>query len=192
MADADGKTQPLLDKPGLYVNPQFSPDGERLAVANDDTKAGVWIYDIRRDTLSPLTGERNGSHPVWTPDGRNVVYQSADGISFARSDGGGKPEILTESKDFQYPSAVSPDGKTLAFYQSGAQGFELWTVPLEHAGENLKAGKPELFQRTSFGNRGASCFPSSYVQPERLYNRHCTGGSLSQRGSRIPCLFAVA
>ena len=27
--DADGKTQPLLDKPGIFVNPRLSPDGER-------------------------------------------------------------------------------------------------------------------------------------------------------------------
>jgi serine/threonine protein kinase/WD40 repeat protein len=154
--DADGKLQPLLDKPGLFVSPHFSPDGERLAVANEDTKSGIWVYDIRRDTLSPLTGERNGAHPVWTPDGRYIVYESANGIAFARADGGSKPELLSESKEFQYPSALSPDGKTLAFYQSGAQGFELWTVPVEHAGEKLKAGKPELFQHTSFGNRGAT------------------------------------
>ncbi len=155
---ADGKSQPLLDKPGLFVNPHFSPDGARLAVANDDVHSGIWIYDIRRDTLSPLTGERNGTHPVWTPDGQYIVYQ-AGGISFARADGGSRPEPLTESKEFQYPSAFAPDGKHLAFYQSGPQGFELWTVPVEREGERLKAGKPELFQRTNFGNRAASFSP---------------------------------
>jgi len=160
--DAEGKSQPLLDKPGLFVNPHFSPDGERLAVAADDTKFGVWVYDIRRDTLSPLTGERNGTNPVWTPDGRYIAYQAADGISCARSDGGSRPEPLTQSKEFQFPADFSPDGKTLAFYQSGAQGFELWTVPVEREGETLKAGKPELFQRTSFGNRGARFSPDGH------------------------------
>ena len=153
--DADGKSQPLLDKPGLFVNPHFSPDGERLAVANDDAKSGIWVYDIRRDTLSPLTGERNGTHPVWTPDARFIVYQAPEGMSYARADGGSRPEPLTESKDFQYPSAFSPDGKWLAFYQVGQQGFELWTVPVEREGEKLKAGRAELFQRTNFGDRGA-------------------------------------
>ena len=125
-------------------------------MANDDAKSGIWVYDIRRDTLSPLTGERNGTNPVWTPDGRYIVYQAADGISFARADGGSKPEILMESREYRYPSAFSPDGKTLAFYQSGAQGFELWTVPVEREGEKLRAGKPELFHSTSFGHRGAN------------------------------------
>jgi Tol biopolymer transport system component/predicted Ser/Thr protein kinase len=152
--EADGKSQPLLDKPGLFVNPHFSPDGERLAVANDDVRSGIWIYDIRRDTLSPLTGEKNVYSPVWTPDGRYIVYQAPDGMSFARSDGGSRPQPLTESKEFQYPAAFSPDGKWLAFYQIGPQGFDLWTVLVEREGEKLKAGKPELFQRTNFGNRG--------------------------------------
>ena len=160
--DAGGKTQPLLDKPGLFVNPHFSPDGQRLAVANDDSRSGIWIYDIRRDTLSPLSGEKNGTHPVWTPDGRYIVYQAGDGMSFARADGGSRPELLTQSKEFQYPAAFSPDGKTLAFYQSGPQGFELWTVLVEREGEKLKAGKPELFQRTIFGDRGASFSPDGH------------------------------
>jgi serine/threonine-protein kinase len=160
--DAEGKSQPLLDKPGLFVNPHFSPDGRRLAVANDDSRSGIWIYDIRRDTLSPLSGEKNGTHPVWTPDGRYIVYQAGDGMSFARSDGGGRPELLTQSKEFEYPAAFSPDRKTLAFYQSGPQGFELWTVPVEREGEKLKAGKPELFQRTIFGDRGASFSPDGH------------------------------
>lgn len=156
--DSQGKSEALLDKPGLFVNPHFSPDGQRLAVANDDVHSGIWIYDIRRDTLSPLTGERNGTHPVWTLDGRYILYQSPDGINYARADGG-SAQPLTESKEFQYPSAFSPDGKRLAFYQGGAQGFDLWTMPVEPEGEKLKAGTPELFQHTSYGERGASFSP---------------------------------
>ena len=30
--DAAGKTEPLLAKPGLYVRPRLSPDGQRLAL----------------------------------------------------------------------------------------------------------------------------------------------------------------
>jgi len=92
---------------------------------------------------------------VWTPDGRYIVYQAADGISIARADGGSKAELLVQSKEFRYPSAFTPDARTLAFYQSGERGFELWTLPVEREGEKLRAGKPELFQSTSFGHRGA-------------------------------------
>jgi Tol biopolymer transport system component len=120
--DADGKSQPLLDKPGLFLNPHLSPDGERLAVANDDVKYGIWIYDIRRDTLSPLTAERNGTHPVWTPDRQYVVYQAPDGISFARADGGGRPGLLTQTKELQSPLPFRPMARLWPSIKSDHKG----------------------------------------------------------------------
>ena len=54
----DGKTQPLMEKPGLFQNPRLSPDGQRLAVGGGDlTNRGIWIYDLQRDTLTRLTSE---------------------------------------------------------------------------------------------------------------------------------------
>ncbi len=157
--DADGRTQPLMDKPGLFVNPHLSPDAQRLAVVNNDEMSGVWIYDIRRDTMAPLTGERNAGHPVWTPDGKYIVYTGVSGISCARADGGGKAQSLTESKEFQYPTAFSPDGKRLVFHQMGPQGYDIWTLPVEHDENGLKPGKAELFLHTTNGGRDAHFSP---------------------------------
>ncbi len=157
--DADGKTQPLMDKPGLFVSPRLSPDAQRLAVVNNDEMSGIWIYDIQRDTMTPLTGERNAGHPVWTPDGKYIVYTAATGISWARADGGGKGRSLTESKDFQYPTAFSPDGKRLLFHQMGPQGFDIWILPIERDETGLKAGTAELFLRTTDGGRDAHFSP---------------------------------
>ena len=157
--DADGRTQPLMDKPGLFVNPHLSPDAQRLAVVNNDEMSGVWIYDIRRDTMAPLTGERNAGHPVWTPDGKYIVYTGVSGISCARADGGGKAQSLTESKEFQYPTAFSPDGKRLVFHQMGPQGYDIWILPVEHDENGLKPGKAELFLHTTNGGRDAHFSP---------------------------------
>ncbi len=157
--DADGRTQPLMDKPGLFVNPHLSPDAQRLAVVNNDEMSGVWIYDIRRDTMAPLSGERNAGQPVWTPDGEYIVYRGVTGISCARADGGGKAQSLTESKEFQYPTSFSPDGKRLVFHQMGPQGFDIWILPVEHDENGLKAGKAELFLHTTNGGRDAHFSP---------------------------------
>ena len=157
--DADGRTQPLMDKPGLFVNPHLSPDAQRLAIVNNDEMSGVWIYDIRRDTMAPLTGERNAGQPVWTPDGEYIVYRGVTGISCARADGGGKAQSLTESKESQYPTAFSPDGKRLVFHQMGPQGFDIWILPVEHDENGLKAGKAELFLHTTNGGRDAHFSP---------------------------------
>jgi Tol biopolymer transport system component/predicted Ser/Thr protein kinase len=157
--DADGRTQPLMDKPGLFVNPHLSPDAQRLAVVNNDEMSGVWIYDIRRDTMAPLTGERNAGHPVWTPDGKYIVYTGVSGISCARADGGGKAQSLTESKEFQYPTAFSPDGKRLVFHQMGPLGYDIWILPVEHDENGLKPGKAGLFLHTTNGGRDAHFSP---------------------------------
>jgi len=152
----DGKTQPLMDKPGLFQNPHLSPEGQRLVVDGADlTNPGIWIYDLQRDTLTRLTS-KSDYRPVWTPDGKYVVYSNALGMSWTRADGGGKADVLTQSKDTQYPTSFSPDGKRLAFHQDGPQGFDIWTVPIEHDGDELKAGTPELFLRTPFVERDAS------------------------------------
>ena len=152
----DGKTQPLMDKPGLFQNAHLSPDGQRLAVDGaDSTNIGIWIYDLQRDTLTRLTS-KSDYRPLWTPDGKYVVYSNAQGMSWTRADGGGKAEPLTQSKDTQFPTSFSPDDKRLAFHQDGSQGFDIWTVAIERDGDGLKAGTPELFLQTPFAERDAS------------------------------------
>jgi serine/threonine-protein kinase len=67
---------------------------------------------------------------------------------WARSDGAGQPEPLTQSKYRQVPFSFMPDGKRLAFFQFGNGGTDIWTLPLESDGSGLRAGKPEVFLQT--------------------------------------------
>lgn len=155
----DNKTQPLMDKPWLFQRPHFSTDGRRLAMSGGDlTNRGIWIYDLQRDTLTRLTSGSDHK-PVWTPDGKYVVYNTGQGMSWARTDGGGEPHPLTQSKGIQYPSSFSPDGRRLAFHQDGPQSFDLWTVSIERVGDGLKAGTSEVFLQTPFSERDASFSP---------------------------------
>jgi serine/threonine-protein kinase len=146
----DGKTQSLLDKPGIFVHPRLAPDGQRLVVRSEGRAAenGIWTYDLRRDTLSPLAIEGTAVHPQWTPDGQYVVYGTSQGMFWTRAEGGVKPQLLTQSKDYQYPNSFSPDGRRLAFSQIGQQGWDIWTVPVERDGNGLKAGTPQAFLTT--------------------------------------------
>ena len=166
--DSTGKTQPLLAKPGPYTRPRLSPDGQRLAL-DIPTGSGwdVWIYEWQRDTMTRLTyeaGERLGASPVWSPDGRYIVFAGKGGIFWTRSDGAGKPQPLQtqvpQSKNSQFPFSVTPDGKRLAWGELMASGgFALWTAPLESGGTGLRAGKPEVFLQNSFDNRQPAFSP---------------------------------
>ena len=80
-------------------------------------------------------------------------------MSVTRSDGAGKPQPLTRSKNAQYPWSFTPDGKRLAFGDQISGVFHLWTVPLESDGAGLHAGKPEVFLQTPADERTPSFSP---------------------------------
>jgi serine/threonine-protein kinase len=113
--------------------------------------------------MTPITFGGGHSYPIWTPDGRYVLFQSAEGIFWTRSDGGGKPVPLLQGRNLMYPWSVSPDGKRLAFQEVNPDtGFDIWTVSLQSDGAGLKAGKPEPFLVTPFDERHASFSPDGH------------------------------
>jgi serine/threonine-protein kinase len=148
--DGAGKAQPLLAKPGVYALPSMSPDGQRLALGvRDGSDTDIWLYDWQRDSMTRLTFTGIRGNPLWSPDGRYIVYRTTEGMSVTRSDGAGKPQPLTQSKNIQVPWSFTPDGKRLAFFeQGGGTGTDLWTLPLESDRAGLRAGKPEVFLQT--------------------------------------------
>ena len=156
---ASKTTQPLHAPPGFYVAPRFSPDGKRLAFSiNSGKGADIWVKDLDRDTPSrvsflPGTNDR----PVWTPDGKNIVFLSsnpaAPGLYGIRSDGSGEAKRLTEGKPLETPYSFSPDGKRLALFQTGnGNSQDIFTMPVEvDPGQGaLRLGKAELFLGTPF------------------------------------------
>jgi serine/threonine protein kinase/Tol biopolymer transport system component len=155
--DASGKTQPLLAKPDAYQRPSLSPDGNKLAMYTSD----IWVYEWKRDTMTRLTfGPARSIYPVWSPDGRYIVFQGLGGMFWTRSDGSGKPQPLTQSKNRQLPYSFSPDGKRLAFHELRPQTQDdIWTVPLEIDASGIRAGKPEPFLQTPFDERHGAFSP---------------------------------
>jgi hypothetical protein len=145
--DAAGRMQPLLAKPGGYERPRLPPDGQRLAW---DDGSDIWVYEARRDTMTRLTfGGGANNIPVWSPDGRYIMFQGPGGIWWVRSDGAGKPQPLIQSKNVLIPWSFTPDGKRLAYFELNPRtGRDIWTATIESDGARLRAGKPELFLQT--------------------------------------------
>jgi eukaryotic-like serine/threonine-protein kinase len=159
--ESTGQTKALQTPPGLYENPSFSPDGKRLAFefATGSARTDIWVKDLERDSVSRLTNLPGlNNRPVWTPDGKTIVFSSWDqatpGIYSIRADGAGEAQRLTELGGqviIQYPFSISPDGKRLAFTQSGfGKPSEIWTAPIEGDREHPRLGKAEAFLHSSF------------------------------------------
>jgi eukaryotic-like serine/threonine-protein kinase len=159
--ESSGQVKPLHAPPGLYENPRFSPDGKRLAfeLATGSVRADIWVKDLERDSVSRLTNlPGRNNQPVWTPDGKNIVFasweQATPGIYWIRADGAGEAQRLTETDGgivIQYPHSFSPDGKWLAFSQSGfGTQAETWIAPIKGDRDHPRLGKAEAFLHTSF------------------------------------------
>ena len=144
--DPTGKKEPLLAKPGHYNYLSISPDAKRVALLiTEGGSQDVWVYDPQRDAMTRLTsGGAFYSYPRWSPDGQYVVFGShGNGIFQARADGASQPQALIQGKTAQFPWSFTPDGTRLAYDDLGVENWQIWTVPLEDRGGQLKAGKPE-------------------------------------------------
>lgn len=97
------------------------------------------------DATQLTDGDSNNAQPVWTPDGKTIVFVSnrradrerstASTIFAIDQDGGEARRIANDDASFADPS-VSPDGSRIAFqghldYRAGSsKTVRLWTVPI--------------------------------------------------------------
>jgi Tol biopolymer transport system component len=112
----DGTEEPLKAQMRPYRNPRISPDGRRIAVAIDEQQMHVWLFDLTRDALSRVTGDGSTNYnPVWTPDGRQILYHSHGsalaGLFVQSVDGAGGRERFCCDASFGGATSVSPDGR---------------------------------------------------------------------------------
>jgi eukaryotic-like serine/threonine-protein kinase len=118
--DRQGREMPIPAPPRPYLLPALSPDGTRVAVFANDQQRDLWLWDLRRTTLTRLTSTPGVDVvQVWTPDSRRLIFTSeragVRNLFWQPADGAGAVERLTESPDTQYPTGVSPDGRRLIF-----------------------------------------------------------------------------
>jgi len=153
--DRQGKTEPLAAPPRTAMRqPRLSPDGQRVIVQLPGrVSPDLWIYDIRRDTLSRFTFQ-NSTFPLWTPDGKQITFQSgrlggSSKMFWKAANGTGTAEQLSEGEFPHTAHSWSPDGRVLAFSErSPASGGDIWILPLE--GDR----KPQVFLKTPFNETG--------------------------------------
>ncbi|MDA2926854.1 hypothetical protein MYX78_06410 [Acidobacteria bacterium AH-259-G07] len=114
--DREGNEEALPGEPRVYQHPRLSPDGSRLAVVIEEREiSSVRIYDLIRMASTPIAAGRFTGTPLWTPNGRRVVFRDNGGLFWKAADGTGQVEQLTASQNFQRADSFSPDGKKLVF-----------------------------------------------------------------------------
>ena len=141
---AGGEPRRLTDGPFSVSDPDWSPDGRRVAFVRDTTdtlevreevEPALYVLTVADGAVRRLaTGFRENGQPKWSPDGDAIAFNCSKGRG-AESDvcvvpaAGGATRNLTAAWDLD-PSGPSwsPDGKTLYFSAETRGNVHLFAV----------------------------------------------------------------
>jgi eukaryotic-like serine/threonine-protein kinase len=117
-----GSATPIPGEGRVFTSPRFSPDGRRMALGISDPTGAkdVWVLDVAQRTWSRLTTSGINNRPIWTPDGRRLVYSSNDDLWWIAADGSGRPESLLVANGNRFAGTVTPDGRAVVFQESAS------------------------------------------------------------------------
>jgi len=127
----------LISSTRMDTNPQYSPDGSRIAFTSSRTgPVAIWVCDSDGANPVQLTDEKDlnadGGTPRWSPDGRYLAFDSTKSgspdIYVVSAQGGPVRRITYESSAEDMPS-WSHDGKWIYFESDRSGVFQIWRVP---------------------------------------------------------------
>ncbi|HUQ91571.1 MAG TPA: protein kinase [Bryobacteraceae bacterium] len=149
--DRSGKALGNVGTPALMEGFALSPDEKTIAVVRGTSanQSDLWLHELVRAVDTRFTFDLLGNRvPVWSPDGRRIVYTAFGGsypdLHSKETSGTGPDETLFKNGLERYSCDWSKDGRTLLYVERRSKGADLWVTNME--GDR----KPTPFLETAF------------------------------------------
>jgi Tol biopolymer transport system component len=152
-----GSPAPVVQSTFMELQPQYSPDGRRIALVSGRAGSGneIWLADTDGANLARLTRGpgRAQEYPGWSPDARSIVFQSLTNDGHADVwtigvDGSGLRQVTHDAANETTPS-WSRDGRLIYFTSNRTGRFEIWRVAKDGGAEEQVTREGGGFPRES-------------------------------------------
>jgi Tol biopolymer transport system component/DNA-binding winged helix-turn-helix (wHTH) protein len=136
----DGAPATFISSTRVDFNPQFSPDGKKVAfMSNRSGHTEVWVCESDGTNAVRLTsvGGPLTECPRWSPDAERIVFQSHLNGQFdiyLINIRGGTPERLTHETSNDNVPSWSRDGRWIYFHSNRSGASQVWKVRTDSSG----------------------------------------------------------
>jgi len=119
-----------------HWHPSFNPDSTRvLFSSNLSGEWGLWLSDLEGKNLVRLVADKrfdNNPAASWSPDGRRIIFRTADSnLWIMDSDGSNRSPLTLDGMVDGWRSSWSPDGKRIAYTSLRSGNSDIWVITLK-------------------------------------------------------------
>ncbi len=157
--DRSGRELDTIRPDGAYWEPTLSPDDRWLAIPRMDPEkvaSSLWTIDLERGSLARVSSQALVATPLWSSDGRRIVYSSyLSGEVFVRDARGAESEkLLFKNESFTPLDDWSRDGRFLFYDTLDWKTFhsDVWM-------RDLQTGTSRAVLQAQFDQAGARLSP---------------------------------
>jgi Tol biopolymer transport system component/tRNA A-37 threonylcarbamoyl transferase component Bud32 len=165
--DRAGRLLAPVGEENAYSFPfRLSPDGRRAAATRDRPGGNdLWVLDVEGGGPSSrfTSADALNVFPIWSPDGRTILFTTAAQRIFRKDSGGsGGEQRVTEGSNQQYAHDWSRDGRFLIYIENAPDTqLDLWILPFTAEGKIPGNAKPSPYVQTKFNENNARFSPET-------------------------------
>ena len=174
------------------TEPQFSPDGARIAFVSNRTgkeldgsrDLDVWVIPAGGGPLTKISNNPEADRsPRWSPDGSRIAWagdidrNSHVQVYTAPPDGKGQPSVVCPALDQDVSGMTWAEKGSALYFTSQARGEEhVFRIQLDNRRINALTSGPRMVQRFAVHDAKLVYTANDFRHLDELFSRSAAGG----------------